>query len=75
MRDTKSTLLHKWFDEVWNNDNESAIEQLMTSDSHAHGIITEGQPEGAEGFKIFFRGFRSQFHNDFLLVDFFPNSI
>jgi predicted ester cyclase len=63
MRDNATTLLYKWFNEVWNNDDESAIDLMMTHDSHAHNIITDGQPKGAEGFKIFFKGFRSQFHN------------
>ena len=63
MREAKSTVLYKWFNDVWNNDDEKAIEQLMTIDSSAHGIFTDGQPKGAEGFKIFFRDFRSQFHD------------
>jgi predicted ester cyclase len=62
MRAATSTVLYKWFNEVWNDDNEDAIDRLMTSDSSANGILTADQPKGAEGFKIFFRGFRSQFH-------------
>lgn len=63
MRQMQSTVLYRWFQEVWNNDDETAIEKLMTSDSHAHGIITEDQPKGAEGFKLFFKNFRTQFHD------------
>lgn len=63
MKNIKSTLLYKWFTEVWNKDNEEAIEGLMTTNSNAHGILKEGQPKGAEGFKSFYREFRSQFHN------------
>lgn len=63
MRNIRSTLLHKWFDEVWNNNDIAAIDRLMTHDSNAHGIVAPGQPKGAEGFKVFFEGFRSQFHD------------
>jgi len=63
MREAKSTILYKWFNDVWNNDDETAIEKLMTHDSSAKGILPEEHPKGAEGFKIFFRDFRNQFHN------------
>lgn len=63
MRDPKSTILYQWFQEVWNEGLEDSINKLMTHDSNAHGIIAEGQPRGAEGFKIFYRDFRKQFRN------------
>ena len=63
MRNAKSTVLYKWFHEVWNNNNEAAIDELMTADSFAHGILTDDQPKGPEGFKIFYNNFKSQFRN------------
>ena len=63
MRNVQSTLLHRWFEEVWNKDDENAIDQLLTRDAEAHGILTEDQPKGAEGFKLFFNNFRTQFHD------------
>ena len=63
MRNVKDTVLNKWFNEVWNNGNENAIDELMTNDAIAHGIVAPGQPNGPEGFKQFFHGFRNQFHN------------
>ena len=69
MRNVKSTLMYKWFSEVWNNDNEHAIDKLMAGDAIAEGILTEDMPKGTEGFKIFFRNFRSQFHNIQVTVD------
>lgn len=68
MRDPKSTLLYRWFQEVWNQGREDSIDKLMTHDSNAHGIIADGQPKGAEGFKIFYRDFRKQFRN--IQIDF-----
>ena len=69
MRNVHSTLLYRWFDEVWNRNDENAIDKLMTADSKAHGIITEGQPTGAEGFKLFFKDFNHQFNNIKIAVE------
>lgn len=63
MRNAQSTLLYKWFDEVWNKADENAIYRLMTNESKAHGIVKSDQPGGADGFKAFFKDFMSQFHN------------
>jgi predicted ester cyclase len=63
MRDIKSTLLHQWFNEVWNQNQEDSIDKLMTTESHAHGIIAPGQPKGPAGFKLFYHGFKDQFDN------------
>ncbi|MBC7829951.1 MAG: ester cyclase [Chitinophagaceae bacterium] len=69
MRSVQSTLLYKWFDEVWNKSDEDAIDGLMTNDSTAQGILTDDQPKGAEGFKIFFKDFKSRFHDIKIDVD------
>jgi predicted ester cyclase len=63
MRDPRLTLLHRWFEEVWNQDREDSIDQLMTNDSYAHGIVAPHQPKGAPGFKVFYQGFKDQFEN------------
>ena len=62
MRDIKSTLSYRWFQEVWNEGREDLIDELMTDQSLTHGI-TAGQAKGAEGFKAFYRDFKSQFHD------------
>ncbi|GAB3337056.1 hypothetical protein GCM10027299_47740 [Larkinella ripae] len=61
MRQPQATVLYRWFNEVWNQDNEKAIETYLAPDALAHGILTEEQPKGPEGFRMFFRSFRSQF--------------
>ncbi len=53
MRNLQTTLLFNWFDKVWNNGDENAIDELMTHDSKANGIIPDNEPQGAAGFKIF----------------------
>jgi len=69
MRNAQSTFLYKWFDEVWNKSDENAIDRLMANDTRAHGILTEDQPSGAEGFKIFFKDFKNRFHDIRIDVD------
>ena len=63
MRNARSTLVYKWFDEVWNKNNENAIDNLMANDTNHRGIMSEDQENGVAGFKIFFNDFRSKFHN------------
>lgn len=63
MRNLQTTLLYKWFDEVWNNDDENAIDRLLTPTAMAKGIVPDDQPKGPKGFKVFFNDFRKQFHN------------
>ncbi len=63
MRNKTSTLLNRWFEEVWNQGNEDSIDQLMTAEANAHGILSNDQPKGAAGFKIFYKGFKEQFDN------------
>ncbi|MCW3107075.1 MAG: hypothetical protein JWQ09_1581 [Segetibacter sp.] len=60
MRNTNSTLQYKWFNEVWNNGNESAINDLMTEDAIAHGLTDQ---RGPEAFKTFYNNFKKQFSN------------
>ena len=63
MPKTQQTLLYRWFNEVWNHENEPLIEELMTDDAIVHDLGTDGAPRGAEGFKLFYRGFREQFRD------------
>ena len=63
MRDIQSTLLYHWFEEVWNQNNENAIEKLMSNTAEFHGIDTGNYARGASGFKLFFRDFCTTFKN------------
>jgi steroid delta-isomerase-like uncharacterized protein len=57
------TLLHRWFDEVWNQRNESAIDALMADDALVHGIAgADGSAlRGPAAFRPFFRQFSQAF--------------
>ena len=69
MRNVQSTLLHKWFDEVWNKDDIDAIDRFFGDVTPAKGILKDDEPQGAAGFKAFYKGFRDQFHNVNISVD------
>jgi steroid delta-isomerase-like uncharacterized protein len=55
-------LLLRWFDEVWNEGREAAIDELMDGDIIAHGLGDGGQAlRGRAAFKTFYRAFRGAF--------------
>lgn len=56
----QSTLTYRWFDEVWNQGIENAIDKYLDTDAVVHGIEGISEP-GPEGFKIFYREFRREF--------------
>jgi predicted ester cyclase len=57
----ETTLTWRWFDQVWKNGNEQAIDEMMAVDATVHGIegITE---KGPSGFKLFHRDFLKNFN-------------
>ena len=54
------TLLHRWFDEVWNQKREDAIDEMMNEDVVIHGLGDEAIV-GRENFKPFYRSFVAAF--------------
>ena len=61
MPNAPATVLYKWFHEVWNNQNESAIDTLFHADGIAHDLGGENDLKGPEGFKTFYQSFRNRF--------------
>jgi steroid delta-isomerase-like uncharacterized protein len=61
--------VHQWFDEVWNQGQESAIEHLMATHVLAHGLSPEGSMQGRDVFKQFFRGFHQAFPDIHISVE------
>jgi len=57
------TLLHRWFDQVWNAHSEQAVDDLATEDVLGHGLAgPDGeQIRGREAFKTFQRAFLSAY--------------
>ncbi len=58
-----STLLHHWFEEVWNQGRTEVIDELMAPGAIVHGIEDEhGQAlRGPVAFKAFHQKFRGAF--------------
>jgi|ERR1043165_3459210 predicted ester cyclase len=63
MRNIKTTLLFRWFQEVWNESKKDSIDKLLTKDVIAHGLGPDGQLQGIESFKNFYDDFRNQLKN------------
>ncbi|MEO6229500.1 MAG: ester cyclase [Ferruginibacter sp.] len=53
--------LQRWFDELWNNNNETAIDELLHVDAVIHGLQTDKAKKGPEAFKPFYKNFREGF--------------
>ena len=63
MSDQNETILHRWFEEVWNKGRAEAIDEMFACDGIVHGLAGESSEElcGPEGFKPFFQSFRNAF--------------
>ena len=59
------TLLHRWFEEVWNQGREDAIDEMFAKDGIINGLNDpQGNPaRSLEEYKGFFRAFRAAFPN------------
>ena len=58
-----AALIRRWFEEVWNQGREEAIDELFAEEGVAHGLadVAGGALRGPSGFKPFFRSFREAF--------------
>jgi steroid delta-isomerase-like uncharacterized protein len=63
MANDRVTLIEEWFEQVWNQGDESAIDRLMAPDVVIHGLQdADGQQlQGRAGFIPFFQRFRAAF--------------
>ncbi|MDP9051260.1 MAG: ester cyclase [Acidobacteriota bacterium] len=55
------TLMHRWFEEVWNQGRESAIDEMSFHDVPGHGLQGPDEKEvnGMEAFKAYYRHMRA----------------
>jgi predicted ester cyclase len=60
MPQTPDVVVRRWFKEVWDEGDESAIDRLMSADSKVHGLGAPGSPAmiGPGPFKEVFKTFR-----------------
>ena len=55
-------LIRRWFEEVWNNQNEAVIDELMSKNCRAYGLPDpDAVLVGPEGFKTLHRSFCGAF--------------
>ncbi len=69
MKDIKTTLVAKWFEEVWNKGRSAAIDQLLAPEIMAYGLGTVGHLKGIEAFKSFYEDFKMQLNNVEVVVE------
>jgi predicted ester cyclase len=55
-----NTLLHQWFDEVWNKGRKEAIDELLAPGCVIHGLADKPH-RGSTPFKEFYDALRPQF--------------
>jgi len=60
---TDASLIHRWFEEVWNNKREDAVDEMLADDGIAHGLVDADGNEirGPENFKKLHRQFVETF--------------
>ncbi|GAB2967427.1 hypothetical protein GCM10027048_42660 [Hymenobacter coalescens] len=69
MRDVHSTLLFRWFNEVWNQGHEAVIDELVHPEATIHGLASEDARRGPAAFREFYRGFCDEFTDIHISVD------
>ena len=71
MSEDNKALMQRWFDEVWNQGNDKAIDELLADDAVIHGLVdATGAPvQGPEEFRNFHRQFRGAFPDIKVNVD------
>lgn len=71
MTTQNDTILHRWFDEVWNKGRREAIDEMLSPDAIAHGLTDANGNEvrGAEAFKSFYDSFREAFPDIQVIVE------
>jgi predicted ester cyclase len=59
----EASFIHRWFEEVWNNKNEDAVDQMFAVDGIGHGLDGPDGSKivGPESFKKFHRAFVAAF--------------
>jgi steroid delta-isomerase-like uncharacterized protein len=58
--EANKALVHRWFQEVWNEGRESTIDELHGADGVSVGLGgADTEVRGPEQFKVFFRNLRS----------------
>ena len=65
MSNKYKTLVHEWFEEVWNQRKAETIDRLLAPEAVLHGIVDENglEPRGPAAFRAFHKKFLEAFPN------------
>ena len=69
MSEANKQLVRRWFEQVWNQRDEAAIDALLTPGCKAYGLGGDATLIGPEGFKTFHRSFCQAFPDLHVTVD------
>lgn len=62
MAGTHDALVQQWFEQVWNQGDEHAIDRMLSPNARVFGLTSGDQPiVGVDAFKGFYRQFRAGF--------------
>jgi len=67
MSTQNKALVHKWFEEVWNNGRTETIDELLTDRTVIHGLGDDLR--GPSGFKPFHAAYRDAFPDVKIQID------
>jgi steroid delta-isomerase-like uncharacterized protein len=68
MSEANKALMRQWFEEVWNQGNTAAIDQLLAPTAVIHGLGTDAM-HGPAGFKPFHAAYRNAFPDVRIRID------
>jgi steroid delta-isomerase-like uncharacterized protein len=68
MNTQPDAVMRTWFDEVWNQGREDAIDRILAGDAVAHGL-PGGPARGPQAFRSIFNTFRGAFPDIHIVVE------
>src|ERR1051325_9047545 len=70
MNDENKRLVRRWFEEVWNQNREATIDELLSPEGVGFGLAaTDTEVHGPAQFKPFVRNFRSAFPDMHFVIE------
>ena len=69
MKNPETTVIYKWFQEVWNHARRDMIDELLADDMISHGLGAEEKTFGRAPFKQFYDDFRNQLKHVHVALD------
>jgi len=70
MSANNKALVHRWFEEVWNQGREATIDELFAPDGVTRGLgESDAEVRGPEQFKIFFFNLRNSFPDMHITIE------